>query len=187
MPNPFVAAAGAALLGGALTGGGVSGKTETRSEIPAYVEGAGKDALNLANLFGRMGTFTNPGPVVAAPTEAGKAAMKMAGNKAYAVGGVDSGFDVLAGMPQGQQFDVGGGQMVNAFSAQPLIDAAIKRLGELYPDQYRQYMAQFAQRFPDQEVPAYGDGSLVNIPGTPGYDPNQPIRVPGFDPSRITI
>jgi hypothetical protein len=109
-------------------------RSTTKTEIPAYIEEAGKLALQRAQEIQGMGDVPYMGPEVAAVNPFEQAAAANVGSMASAFGlQASAGID-MGGMPTVTQ----GG--MTGYSSYPAYAAALERLKEQRPDQYN-YMA----------------------------------------------
>ena len=128
--------------------GGKGGSTTQTASIPAWVESASQANLAKANEIADLGPMRNYGPTVAAFNDNQTAGLQNTADLASAFG-MNAPADVMAGMPQAQDF--GGGVM--GYSAAPIVD---------------QQLATLKQNAPGQAV-AFGD--LFMDPGGRGLFP----------------
>tara|TARA_R110002153_G_C13085295_1_gene474851 strand:+ start:114 stop:536 length:423 start_codon:yes stop_codon:yes gene_type:complete len=128
--------------------GGKGGSTTSTTSIPKWLEDASKANLEKANEIAQLGPMRNYGPSVAAFNPTQTAGFQNTADLASAFG-MNAPTDVMAGMPQAQDF--GGGVM--GYSAAPIVD---------------QQLASLQQNAPDQAA-AYSD--LFMDPGGPGLFP----------------
>ena len=104
-------------------------RSTTKTEIPQYLEDAGKLAIQQAQQIQQMGYMPYMGPEVAAVNPYEQAAAQGVGQMASAFGmAAPAGLDM--GMPTVTQ----GG--VTGYSSYPVYQAAMERLREQRPEQY---------------------------------------------------
>lgn len=110
--------------------GGKGGSTTQTASIPAWVESASQANLDKANEIADLGPMRNYGPTVAAFNDSQTAGFQNTADLASAFG-MNAPADVMAGMPQAQDF--GGGVM--GYSAAPIVDQQLATLKQNAPDQ----------------------------------------------------
>jgi len=110
--------------------GGKGGSTTQTASIPAWVTDASKANLAKANEIADLGPMRNYGPTVAAFNDNQTAGFQNTADLASAFG-MNAPADVMAGMPQAQDF--GGGVM--GYSAAPIVDQQLASLQQNAPDQ----------------------------------------------------
>jgi hypothetical protein len=109
--------------------GGKGGSTTQTTSIPAWVTDASKANLDKANEIAALGPMRNYGPSVAAFNDSQTAGFQNTADLASAFG-MNAPADVMAGMPQAQDF---GGVM--GYSAAPIVDQQLASLQQNAPDQ----------------------------------------------------
>ena len=110
--------------------GGKGGSTTSTTSIPDWVQNASKANLEKANEIAQLGPMRNYGPSVAAFNPTQTAGFQNTADLASAFG-MNAPKDVMAGMPQAQDF--GGGVM--GYSAAPIVDQQLATLQQNAPDQ----------------------------------------------------
>jgi hypothetical protein len=110
---------------------GSSSKQETK--VPAYIDEAGKAALEQAGKIQAMGYTPYMGPDVAAINEYEKATSQNVGSMASAFGLMAPEALDMSGMPTVTQ----GG--LTGYSSYPAMKSALERLRETRPDQYEYF------------------------------------------------
>jgi len=110
--------------------GGKGGSTTQTASIPSWVQDASKANLDKANKIAALGPMRNYGPTVAAFNDNQTGAFQNTADLASAFG-MNAPADVMAGMPQAQDF--GGGVM--GYSAAPVVDQQLAMLKQNAPDQ----------------------------------------------------
>ena len=109
------------------------GSTTSKTEIPAWLEGAAKENINKARDVSELGYVPYYGPDVAAFSPMQQQSMQSTGNAASAFGLAPQGFDAMAGMPQAETFAGG----VQGYSSAPLYQESIDQLQANRPAQYK--------------------------------------------------
>ena len=109
---------------------GKGGSTTQTQSIPSWVQNASKANLDKANEIAQIGPMRNYGPTVAAFNDSQTAGFQNTADLASAFG-MNAPADVMAGMPQAQDF--GGGVM--GHSAAPILDQQLAALKQNAPDQ----------------------------------------------------
>jgi hypothetical protein len=109
--------------------GGKGGSTTQTASIPAWVESASQANLAKANEIAALGPMRNYGPTVAAFNDSQTAGFQNTADLASAFG-MNAPADVMAGMPEAQDF---GGVM--GYSAAPVVDQQLATLKQNAPDQ----------------------------------------------------
>jgi len=110
--------------------GGKGGSTTQTQSIPTWVTDASKANLDKANEIAQIGPMRNYGPTVAAFNDSQTAGFQNTADLASAFG-MNAPADVMAGMPQAQDF--GGGVM--GYSAAPIVDQQLAALKQKAPGQ----------------------------------------------------
>ena len=110
--------------------GGKGGSTTQTASMPSWVQDASKANLDKANEIADLGPMRNYGPTVAAFNPTQTAGFQNTADLASAFG-MNAPADVMAGMPQAQDF--GGGVM--GYSAAPIVDQQLATLQQNAPDQ----------------------------------------------------
>lgn len=119
--------------------GGKGGSQTQAVEIPQWLEDASQRNIGRAEQAQQLGYMPYYGPDVAAFTPAQQTAMQSSYDAAAAFGLAPQGGDVMAGMPQAQDF--GGGMM--GYSSAPLYEQALAELAAKQPGQVSQYNRMF--------------------------------------------
>ena len=109
---------------------GKGGSTTQTQSIPSWVTDASKANLDKANEIAALGPMRNYGPTVAAFNDSQTAGFQNTADLASAFG-MNAPADVMAGMPQAQDF--GGGVM--GHSAAPILDQQLAALKQKAPGQ----------------------------------------------------
>jgi hypothetical protein len=120
-----------------MSGGGKGGSQTTSVTIPAWLEQAAQRNIAKAEDISQTGFVPYMGPDVAALSPMQVAAMQGTGQAAAAFG--LGGGDVMAGMPQAQQFAGG----VQGYSAYPLYSQSLANLQATAPGQFAALQAPF--------------------------------------------
>ena len=111
-----------------MSGGGKGGSTTSQVQIPAWMQEAAQQNLARANEVSRIGYTPYFGPDVAALQPSQIAAMQNTNNAASAFG-MAAPTDVMAGMPQAQQFAGG----IQGYSSAPAFQQSVDALAALRP------------------------------------------------------
>ena len=119
--------------------GGKGGSKTQATEIPDWIKEPAVRNLQRAEDVQKIGYTPYYGVDVAGFSPMEQQAMQTGVNQAQAFGLAPQGMNAMAGMPQTQQFDVGGGQTVQGYSSAPLYDQAVAELQTRQPE--------FAQRY----------------------------------------
>jgi hypothetical protein len=119
--------------------GGKGGSTTSQVEIPEWLEQASQRNIGRAEQAQQIGYMPYYGPDVAAFSPAQQTAMQSSYDAAAAFGLAPQGGNVMAGMPQAQEF--GGGMM--GYSSTPLYEQALAELAARQPGQVSQYNRMF--------------------------------------------
>lgn len=110
--------------------GGKGGSTTATNTIPNWVQDASQANLAKANQVADIGPMRNYGPTVAAFNDNQASAFQNTADLASAFG-MNAPADVMAGMPEAQDF--GGGVM--GHSAAPMVDQQLAMLKQNNPNQ----------------------------------------------------
>ena len=94
----------------------MSGSTQTKTEIPKWLEDASRGNLAMGNDVANIGYVPYYGPDVAAFTPMQQASFQNTGQAANAFGMAGGGLTGMEGMPQAQQFAGG----VSGYSSAPM-------------------------------------------------------------------
>jgi hypothetical protein len=140
-----------------MSGGGKGGSTTSQVKIPAWMQEAAQGNLARANEVSRIGYTPYFGPDVAALQPSQIAAMQNTNNAASAFG-MAAPTDVMAGMPQAQQFAGG----IQGYSSAPAFQQSVDALAALRPGQYNAIQSLFVDPFTGQMSGA--------APGPQGFD-----------------
>lgn len=119
--------------------GGKGGSTTQTASIPSWVTDASKANLDKANEIAAIGPMRNYGPTVAAFNDNQTAGFQNTADLASAFG-MNAPTDVMAGMPQAQDF--GGGVM--GHSAAPIVDQQLAMLKQNNPNQAAAFESLFS-------------------------------------------
>lgn len=139
--------------------GGKGGSQTTETEIPQFIEGPARRNLQRAEQLAQVGYMPYYGPSVAAFTPMQTQAMQSTADAAAAFG-LAPQMDVMAGMPQAQDF---GG--VQGYGTGQMFEQALSDLAANQPGQ----AAAFNRLFTG---PQAGGGGLLNQVGPMGgYSP----------------
>jgi len=111
--------------------GGKGGSITQAKELPAYINEASEQNIELANKIAQLGPIRNYGPTVAAFNEAQQAGFANNNNLASAFG-MQAPSSPMAGMPQAQNY---GG--VSGHSASGIVDQQLASLKQNDPNQFR--------------------------------------------------
>jgi hypothetical protein len=125
-----------------MSGGGKGGSTTSQVQIPAWMQEAAQENLARANDVSRIGYTPYFGPDVAALQPSQIAAMQNTNNAASAFG-MAAPTDVMAGMPQAQQFAGG----IQGYSSAPAFQQSVDTLAALRPGQYNAIQSLFVDPF----------------------------------------
>ena len=120
--------------------GGKGGSQTQAVEIPKWLEDASQRNIGRAEQAQQLGYMPYYGPDVAAFSPAQQTAMQSSYDAAAAFGLAPQGGNVMAGMPQAQDF--GGGMM--GYSSAPLYEQALAELAAKHPGTVSQYNRMFA-------------------------------------------
>lgn len=137
--------------------GGKGGSQSTKVTIPQYIEDAARRNLARAEEIAEIGYMPYYGPEVAAFNPMQMQGMQNTANAAAAFG-LQAPTDVMAGMPQAQDF--GNGMM--GYGSGDLFQGAVDQFAANNPTQYRQYSSNFTG-------PTATNASGLYGPMTPGY------------------
>lgn len=124
-----------------MSGGKGGGKT-TETTIPDWAKEPTIRNIARAEEAQKIGYMPYYGPDIAGFTPSQQQAMQNTLSTAQAFGLAPQGqLNAMQGMPQAQQYDIGGGQMVSGYSAAPLYEQAVAEVARKQPT--------FAQRYKD--------------------------------------
>jgi len=121
-----------------MSGGKGGGKTTT-TEIPDWIKEPAIRNLERAEKAQQIGYMPYYGVDIAGFSPMEQQAMQGTVSQAQAFGLAPQGMNAMAGMPQPQQYDIGGGQMVSGYSSAPLYEQALAEVQRKQPE--------FAQRY----------------------------------------
>ena len=119
--------------------GGKGGSQTQKTEIPSWIQQPAERNLARAEDLQKIGYMPYYGADVVGFNPMQQQAMQGTVNQAQAFGLAPQGMNAMAGMPQTQQFDIGGGQTVQGYSSAPLYEQAVAELQTRQPE--------FAQRY----------------------------------------
>ena len=126
--------------------GGKGGSKTTATEIPDWIKEPAVRNLARAEDVQKIGYMPYYGADVAGFTPMEQQAMQNQVSQAQAFGLAPQGMQAMAGMPQAQQYDLGGGQMVSGYTAGGLYDQALAEMQTRQPE--------FAQRYNELYFPS---------------------------------
>lgn len=129
-------------------GGGKGGSQTQKMEIPKWVEEPATRNLARAEDVQKIGYMPYYGADVAGFSPMEQQSMQNTVGQAQAFGLAPQGMQAMAGMPQAQQYDLGGGQMVSGYSAGGLYDQALAETRARQPEFSRRYDELY---FPNEE------------------------------------
>lgn len=147
--------------------GGKGGSQSTNVEIPQYIEDAARRNLSRAEELAEVGYMPYYGPEVAAFNPMQTQAFQNTANAAAAFG-LGAPMDVMAGMPQAQDF--GNGMM--GYGSGNLFQGAVDQFAANNPAQYNQYTQNFSGPLASNAQGPYGPYSPV--PGGGGKGGRMP-------------
>ena len=113
--------------------GGKGGSKTTQTTIPEWAKEPTVRNIQRAEDVQKIGYMPYYGPDIAAFNPMQQQAMQTNIGAAQAFGLAPQGMDAMAGMPQAQQYDIGGGQMVSGYSAAPLYEQAVAEIAKKEP------------------------------------------------------
>jgi hypothetical protein len=142
----------------------MSGSTETKTEIPKWLEDASKSNLAMGNDVASIGYVPYYGPDVAAFTPMQQASFQNTGQAANAFGMAGGGLTGMEGMPQAQQFAGG----VSGYSSAPMFAETMAALEANNPGQ----LAAIRNMFINPQT------------GAGGYQSQMPMQQPAMQQSR---
>jgi len=119
-------------------GGGKGGSSTTQVKIPQWLEDAARENLAKAGDISQIGYVPYYGPDVAALTPMQEAAMQNINQGASAFG-LAAPSDLMAGMPQAQEFAGG----VRGYSSAPILEQSLQQLQQNRPGQFEAINRQF--------------------------------------------
>ena len=120
--------------------GGKGGSQTQQTQIPDWAKEPTIRNIARAEEAQKIGYMPYYGADIAGFTPMEQMAMQSDLQSAQAFGLAPAGqYSAMAGMPQPQQFDLGGGQMVSGYSATPLYEQAVAEVARKQPT--------FAQRY----------------------------------------
>ena len=126
--------------------GGKGGSQTTQAQIPDWAKEPTVRNLARAEDLQKVGYMPYYGADVAGFSPMEQQAMQNQVNQAQAFGLAPQGMQAMAGMPQAQQYDLGGGQMVSGYTAGSLYDQALAETQARQPE--------FAQRYNELYFPS---------------------------------
>ena len=119
--------------------GGKGGSQTTQAQIPDWAKEPTVRNLARAEDLQKVGYMPYYGADVAGFSPMEQQAMQNTMNQASAFGLAQPGMNAMAGMPQTQMYDIGGGQQIAGYSAGNLYDQALAETQARNPE--------FAQRY----------------------------------------
>ena len=119
--------------------GGKGGSQTQATSIPDWAKEPTIRNIQRAEDLQKVGYMPYYGADIAGFSPMQQQAMQNTVSQAQAFGLAPQGMNAMAGMPQAQQYDIGGGQMVSGYSAGNLYDQAVAEARARNPE--------FAQRY----------------------------------------
>ena len=119
--------------------GGKGGSTTQKQEIPDWAKEPTIRNLARAEDLQKVGYMPYYGVDVAGFSPMQQQAMQGTVNQAQAFGLAPQGMNAMAGMPQTQAFDLGGGQKIQGYSSTPLYEQAVQELQQRNPSLVARY------------------------------------------------
>lgn len=113
--------------------GGKGGSKTQQTEIPKWLEEPAVRNIARAEDVQKIGYMPYYGADIAGFTPMQQQAMQGTVGQAQAFGLAPQGMNAMAGMPQAQTFDMGGGQTVQGYSSAPLYEQAVAELQARQP------------------------------------------------------
>ena len=113
--------------------GGKGGSKTTTTQIPDWVKEPAVRNLARAEEAQKIGYMPYYGVDIAGFSPMEQQGMRSTMNTAQAFGLAPQGVDAMAGMPQAQQYDIGGGQMISGYSSSPLYEQALAEVQRKQP------------------------------------------------------
>jgi len=120
--------------------GGKGGSKTQATQIPDWIKEPAIRNLERAEDVQKIGYMPYYGVDVASFSPMEQQAMQTGVNQAQAFGLAPQGMNAMAGMPQAQTFDIGGGQSIQGYSAGGLYDQALAEMQARQPtfaDRYK--------------------------------------------------
>lgn len=145
-------------------GGILGGSSTTEVKVPQFLEDAARQNLSRADLISQIGYVPYYGPDVAAMTPNQIAGMQNTASGASAFG-LAAPSDVMAGMPQSQDF---GG--VQGYSSGAMYDQALRELQTRAPGQYQAIANMFINpQTGAAPMSPFGAGNAGGLGGMGGF------------------
>jgi len=119
--------------------GGKGGSQTQKTEIPSWIQQPAERNLARAEDLQKIGYMPYYGADVVGFNPMQQQAMQNTVGQAQAFGLAPQGMNAMAGMPQTQMYDLGGGQQIAGYSAGNLYDQALAETQARNPE--------FAQRY----------------------------------------
>jgi len=116
-----------------MSGGGKGGSTTSKQEIPEWAKEPTIRNIARAEELQKVGYMPYYGIDVAGFSPMQQQAMQGTVNQAQAFGLAPQGMNAMAGMPQTQAFNLGGGQNIQGYSSAPLYEQAVAELQQRQP------------------------------------------------------
>ena len=129
--------------------GGKGGSKTTSTAIPDWIKEPAIRNIERAEQAQQIGYMPYYGVDIAGFSPMEQQAMQNTVGQAQAFGLAPQGMSATAGMPQAQQYDIGGGQMVSGYSASPLYEQALAEAQRRQPEFTQRYNELYFP--PDQE------------------------------------
>ena len=126
--------------------GGKGGSQQQKVTIPDYIKEPTIRNLARAEELQKIGYMPYYGADVVGFNPMQQQSMQNTVGQAQAFGLAPQGMQAMAGMPQAQQYDLGGGQMVSGYTAGGLYDQALAETQSRQPE--------FAQRYNELYFPS---------------------------------
>ena len=119
--------------------GGKGGSQSTQAQIPDWAKEPTVRNLQRAEDLQKVGYMPYYGADVAGFSPMEQQAMQNTMNQASAFGIAPQGMNAMAGMPQTQMYDLGGGQQIAGYSAGNLYDQALAETQARNPEFAKRY------------------------------------------------
>ena len=113
--------------------GGKGGSKTQQTQIPDWLKEPAVRNIARAEDVQKIGYMPYYGADIAGFTPMQQQAMQGTVGQAQAFGLAPQGMNAMAGMPQAQTFDMGGGQTVQGYSSAPLYEQAVAELQARQP------------------------------------------------------
>ena len=121
--------------------GGKGGSKTQATQIPDWIKEPAQRNLARAEDLQKIGYMPYYGADVVGFNPMQQQAMQNTVGQAQAFGLAPQGMNAMAGMPQTQSFDIGGGQTVQGYSSAPMYEQAVAELQARQPEFAKRYNA----------------------------------------------